>query len=55
MDIINNLATGFGAALSLQNVFFCLAGCFLGTLIGVLPGIGPIPAIAMLLADHLRS
>ena len=49
MDIISNLATGFGAALSLQNIFFCLIGCFLGTLIGVLPGIGPIPAIAMLL------
>ena len=49
MDIFSNLATGFGAAVSLQNLFFCLIGCFLGTLIGVLPGIGPIPAIAMLL------
>ena len=49
MDILSNLATGFGAALSLQNLGFALVGCFLGTLIGVLPGIGPIPAIAMLL------
>jgi len=49
VDIFSNLATGFGAAVSLQNLFFCLIGCFLGTLIGVLPGIGPIPAIAMLL------
>ena len=49
MDILQNLATGFGAALSLNNLGICLAGCLLGTLIGVLPGIGPIPTIAMLL------
>ena len=48
-DVLQNLATGFGAAFSLQNVAFALLGVFLGTLIGVLPGIGPIPAIAMLL------
>jgi len=48
-DFLNNLATGFSAALTLQNVGFALLGCLLGTLIGVLPGIGPIPAIAMLL------
>jgi hypothetical protein len=51
MDIgfLQNLATGFGAALSWTNLTFCLIGCLLGTLIGVLPGIGPIPTIAMLL------
>ncbi|MFL6796049.1 MAG: tripartite tricarboxylate transporter permease [Xanthobacteraceae bacterium] len=48
-DILNNLATGFSAAVSLKNLGFCLIGCMLGTLIGVLPGIGPIPTIAMLL------
>jgi putative tricarboxylic transport membrane protein len=48
-DLFNNLATGFGAAFTLQNVGFALLGCLLGTMIGVLPGIGPIPAIAMLL------
>ena len=48
-NILQNLATGFGAALSLTNLGFALFGCLLGTLIGVLPGIGPIPAIAMLL------
>jgi putative tricarboxylic transport membrane protein len=47
--IFHNLATGFGAALSLSNLWFALLGCMLGTLIGVLPGIGPIPTIAMLL------
>jgi putative tricarboxylic transport membrane protein len=49
MDILQNLVTGFGAALSLSNLGICLLGVLLGTLIGVLPGIGPIPTIAMLL------
>src|SRR5215510_3385170 len=49
IDLIHNLATGFGAAASLKNLGFALIGCMLGTLIGVLPGIGPIPTIAMLL------
>jgi len=49
MDAFANLATGFAAAGTLQNVGFALMGCMLGTLIGVLPGIGPIPTIAMLL------
>ena len=49
IDFLQNLATGFGAALSWNNLGFCLIGCLLGTLIGVLPGIGPIPTIAMLL------
>jgi TctA family transporter len=47
--LFHNLATGFGAAASLKNLLFALIGCVLGTLIGVLPGIGPIPTIAMLL------
>ena len=49
MDVFTNLATGFGAAGTLQNLWFALVGCVLGTLIGVLPGIGPIPTIAILL------
>jgi TctA family transporter len=49
MDAFTNLATGFAAAASIQNLGFALVGCLLGTLIGVLPGIGPIPTIAMLL------
>jgi len=49
MEIFDNLATGFMAAGSLQNLLFCLTGVVLGTLIGVLPGIGPIPALAILL------
>src|SRR5438128_5170691 len=49
LDVLHNLATGFGAAVSAKNLLFALIGCVLGTLIGVLPGIGPIATIAMLL------
>lgn len=49
MDILANLATGFGVALSPMNLFLCLTGCLVGTLIGVLPGVGPIATIAMLM------
>jgi TctA family transporter len=49
MDLFNNLAIGFGAAFTLQNLIYCFIGCLLGTLIGVLPGIGPVATIAMLL------
>ena len=43
------LFQGFATALSLQNLFWALAGCFIGTLVGVLPGIGPASGIAILL------
>ncbi|MGE0718162.1 MAG: tripartite tricarboxylate transporter permease [Alphaproteobacteria bacterium] len=49
MDLVGNLAVGFGEALSLTNLAFCLAGVLVGTLIGVLPGIGPVATVAMLL------
>ena len=49
MDIFANLATGFAVALHWNNILYCLVGVMLGTLIGVLPGIGPIATISMLL------
>ena len=49
MDIISNLALGLGVAVSLKNLLYCFFGVFLGTLIGVLPGIGPVATVAMLL------
>ena len=49
MDLFNNLALGFGVAFTLQNLMYAFIGCLLGTLIGVLPGIGPLATIAMLL------
>ena len=47
--LFHHLGIGFGVALSLQNLMYCFIGVLLGTLIGVLPGIGPIATIAMLL------
>jgi putative tricarboxylic transport membrane protein len=49
MELLNNLAIGFGTALTLSNLLYAFIGCTIGTLIGVLPGIGPIATLAMLL------
>ena len=49
MEILNNLIFGFGVALTAQNILFCFLGAMIGTLIGVLPGIGPLATLAMLL------
>ena len=49
MDLLANLAIGFGVAFTFQNLLYAFFGVLLGTLIGVLPGIGPVPTIAMLL------
>ena len=49
MDLLSNLALGFATAASPENLLFCLIGVILGTLIGVLPGIGATATIAMLL------
>jgi TctA family transporter len=49
MELIANIGLGFSTALTPVNLLYCLAGVFLGTLIGVLPGLGPTATIAMLL------
>jgi putative tricarboxylic transport membrane protein len=49
MELLDHLAIGFGIALTPANLGFAFAGAMIGTLIGVLPGIGPIATIAMLL------
>jgi putative tricarboxylic transport membrane protein len=49
MELMSHLALGFSTAFSLTNVLYCLLGVFLGTAIGVLPGLGPVATIAMLL------
>ncbi len=56
MELVTNLAIGFGVALTPANLGFALLGALIGTLIGVLPGIGPIATIAMLvpLTFHLE-
>lgn len=49
MDLFSHLFLGFGEALSAINLTYALIGCLVGTVIGVLPGIGPTATIAMLL------
>ena len=48
MDIFSNISIGLETALTLNNLFYCFLGVFLGTLIGVIPGIGVLSAISML-------
>ncbi|WP_417255029.1 tripartite tricarboxylate transporter permease [Celeribacter sp.] len=47
--VITGLSTGFAVALDPFNIMLVLVGCFLGTLIGALPGLGPINGVAILL------
>ena len=49
MDLFHNLAIGFATAAQPANLLYAFLGCLLGTLIGVLPGLGPLATIAMLL------
>lgn len=49
MDVFDHLVLGFSTALSLHNLGFCFVGVLLGTLIGVLPGVGPTTTVAILL------
>lgn len=49
MELLNNLILGFENAVTLQNLFYCFVGVSVGTLIGVLPGMGPVATVAMLL------
>lgn len=49
MDLFTNLAIGFETAFLASNLMYCFVGVLLGTLIGVLPGLGPLATISMLL------
>ncbi|KAB1083902.1 tripartite tricarboxylate transporter permease [Neorhizobium galegae] len=49
MDIFNGLLLGFSTATTPENFLYCFFGVFLGTAVGVLPGLGPIATISMLL------
>ena len=49
MELIEHLSLGFSVAFTGQNLLYAFVGCLLGTLIGVLPGLGPLATIAMLL------
>jgi TctA family transporter len=49
MELLTNLGLGLETALTLTNLMYCLIGVFVGTAVGVLPGLGPVATIAMLL------
>lgn len=49
MEFFGNLLTGFSIAGTWNNLFFCFVGVFFGTLVGVLPGIGPLATMSILL------
>ncbi|MFY9138929.1 tripartite tricarboxylate transporter permease [Zwartia sp.] len=49
MDIADNLLIGLSVAFQPHNLFFCFLGVLIGTLIGVLPGLGPVGAMSILL------
>ena len=54
MDALSNLLVGFSVALTPINLFWCFVGVMLGTVVGVLPGLGPAATIAMLLPLTLK-
>src|SRR3979490_2779339 len=54
MEILGGLLQGFQVALSPANLLMCVIGVVLGTIIGVLPGLGPPATIAMLLPLTFR-
>jgi putative tricarboxylic transport membrane protein len=49
MDVFAHLGLGLGVAFTAQNLLYCFVGALLGTIVGVLPGIGPVTTVAMLL------
>jgi putative tricarboxylic transport membrane protein len=49
MDILQHLVAGFGVALSPTNLLIAALGCFIGTVVGLLPGLGPINGVAILM------
>jgi putative tricarboxylic transport membrane protein len=49
LDTLNSLFSGFSVALQPDNLLFCFFGTLMGTLVGVLPGLGPVGAMAILL------
>jgi len=49
MEVLSNLFSGFQTALTFQNIYLCFIGCLWGTVVGVLPGIGPLAGITLLI------
>ncbi|HSR11565.1 MAG TPA: tripartite tricarboxylate transporter permease, partial [Thermodesulfobacteriota bacterium] len=49
MDFWHGISLGFASVLNPGSLFFCFFGVLVGTLVGVLPGLGPVAAISLLL------
>ena len=49
METLPHILNGFAVCLQPINLWYTLVGCFLGTIVGVLPGIGPTAGIALLI------
>lgn len=49
MDTYSSIISGFSESLQLSRLFYCLLGSFLGTIVGIIPGLGPSATIALLL------
>jgi putative tricarboxylic transport membrane protein len=55
MDFVGSMLMGFQVALQPGNLVFCFAGVLIGTLVGVLPGLGPVAAISLLLPTTFHA
>jgi len=49
MDVLSGLYQGFAISLTLTNIMYCSIGVTIGTLIGVLPGIGPVATLSLII------
>lgn len=49
VELLDHLSLGFGIVLQPTNLLYCFVGVLLGTVVGVLPGLGPLATISMLL------
>jgi putative tricarboxylic transport membrane protein len=55
MDVIHSLYFGFSEVLKMEPLFYCFMGVLIGTLIGVLPGIGPVGTMSLLMPFAYKS
>jgi putative tricarboxylic transport membrane protein len=54
IEILQNVGYGFSVAMQPENLMYCFLGVLIGTLTGVLPGLGPAAAIALLLPTTFK-
>ncbi len=52
--MLNDVLYGFSVALTFQNLIYCFLGVLMGTLVGVLPGLGPVAAMSLLFSATLH-